>query len=49
MNGKWTFWYANGVRKSEGEYVRNHREGKWAEWNEAGEKISEQIFHAGSK
>lgn len=36
VEGKWTYWYANGNKKTEGEFKNDRKEGLWKEWYEDG-------------
>lgn len=46
-HGRWEFWYENGQKQLEGEYVRGKKEGVWVKWNDAGGKINEGGFSHG--
>ena len=54
-DGKWTFWYKNGQKRSEGTYKGvdeiGHplQQGKWTEWYENGQKKSEITYKDGKE
>lgn len=43
-HGQWTFWYKNGQKQLEGEYVRGKKTGLWVKWNHNGTKATEGGF-----
>ena len=46
--GKWTRWWKNGIKKSEGFYDKNKKVGYWVEWNESGVKYFEILYDEGN-
>jgi len=45
-HGKWVFWYVDGQKQLEGEYVKGKETWTWIKWAENGRKISEgEFFH----
>ena len=44
---KWTSWYENGQKESEGRYKDLYYDGKWTFWHENGQKIFEGKFKDG--
>jgi len=40
-NGIWTWYYDNGVKNMEGNFINGKREGKWITWDTVGNKIIE--------
>jgi hypothetical protein len=47
--GEWTFWYANGQKKSEGRFVDHQKEGLWTYWHENGQKQKERSYKNGQR
>jgi antitoxin component YwqK of YwqJK toxin-antitoxin module len=43
-HGRWTFWYANGVKQLEGDYEEDKKAGLWVKWHVGGTKASEGGF-----
>lgn len=43
-HGKWTYWYKNGEKQLEGEYVRDKKTGLWVKWHQNGAKATEGDF-----
>jgi len=43
-NGKWVYWYKNGKKQLEGEFLRNKKTGLWIKWYENGMKATEGEF-----
>lgn len=48
-NGRWTYWYANGGRQTEGEYVENRPEGIHRWWYPNGQLKVEGPYSRGQK
>ena len=46
--GKWTRWWKNGIKKSEGFYEKNKKVGYWVEWNQSGVKYYEILYDEGN-
>ena len=46
--GKWTRWWKNGIKKSEGFYKKNKKVGYWVEWNQSGVKYYEILYDEGN-
>ena len=46
--GKWTRWWKNGIKKSEGFYEKNKKVGYWVEWNQSGLKYYEILYEEGN-
>ena len=46
-DGKWTRWWKNGIKKSEGFYKKNKKVGYWVEWNQSGVKYYEILYDEG--
>ncbi len=46
-DGKWTCWYENGQKQSEGTYKDDEHDGKWIYWHENGNKESESTYKNG--
>jgi len=46
--GLWTRWWNNGLKKSQGYYIKSIKYGLWTEWMENGEKYSEIFYNNGS-
>ena len=44
LNGKYISYYPNGIKKSEGQYVNNQRQGIWSVWDAHGKKRVERDF-----
>jgi antitoxin component YwqK of YwqJK toxin-antitoxin module len=44
LNGKYTSYYPNGIKKSEGQYADNQRVGTWTVWDSHGNKRIERVF-----
>lgn len=40
-NGHFVYYYENGNKEAEGDYVNNKREGNWTSWHENGNKANE--------
>jgi len=47
-HGKWTYWYCNGVKEREEEYVNGIADGKWQYWDGRGKKCGEATFKDGT-
>jgi len=47
-NGKWTRWWENGFKKSEGFYLDSKKVGYWVEWNKQGTKYYLSLYENGS-
>jgi len=45
--GKWKYFYGNGLMMSEGEYNDGHKVGKWKYWNKNGKLITVRDHKAG--
>jgi hypothetical protein len=43
-HGKWIYWYKNGVKQLEGEYLGDKKTGSWVKWYENGIKATEGEF-----
>lgn len=43
-HGKWVFWYKNGQKQLEGEYIKEKKTGIWVKWTENGARITEGEF-----
>ena len=48
-DGKWTKWYENGQKESEGTHKDWKHDGKWIGWHDNGKKYSEGVFKDGEK
>ncbi|HLE00169.1 MAG TPA: hypothetical protein VJB59_07915 [Bdellovibrionota bacterium] len=46
-NGPYFEWYPNGKKALEGEYKTGRKNGRWIEWDEKGQKISDRYFEDG--
>lgn len=46
--GKWTYYFPNGKKESQGKYVDGIKNGKWTFYNAQGDKIRTVIFKNGS-
>lgn len=44
LNGKYTSWYKNGVKKSEGEFYSNNRIGTWKAWDNSGNLKAKRTY-----
>ena len=44
LNGKYTSYYPNGIKKSEGQYANNQRIGTWTVWDSHGTKRMVRVF-----
>lgn len=47
-NGKWTRWWENGFKKSEGCYIDGKKVGYWVEWNKQGTKSYLSLYENGN-
>ena len=43
MNGKWLYWYENGQKKLEANYIDDLQVGKWITWTEDGKEKREKL------
>lgn len=48
-HGPATFYHRNGVKSSEGVFVKDYEDGKWKMWNECGNLLRVEIRNAGLK
>jgi antitoxin component YwqK of YwqJK toxin-antitoxin module len=44
MNGAYTSFYANGIKKSEGQFQHNTRVGKWTIWDSTGQMTHQRVY-----
>ena len=44
IDGKYTSYYKNGMKKAEGDFVNNYRDGKWMLWDSTGKIITERNY-----
>jgi hypothetical protein len=44
MNGVYTSFYANGIKKSEGQFQHNNRIGMWTIWDSTGEMTHQRMY-----
>src|SRR5690606_23799157 len=47
--GPWTYWYANGQKKTEGAFKDDKKEGPWTYWYVNGQKESEGAYKNGKR
>jgi antitoxin component YwqK of YwqJK toxin-antitoxin module len=45
--GAFIYYYKNGAKKSEGNYVNNFKEGEWSDWNELGKSSAVNHYKKG--
>jgi uncharacterized protein len=48
-NGYWNFYYRNGIRRAEGEYVSGAKHGMWKYYSPNGNLDKEEVFDKGSQ
>jgi len=48
-NGTFIEWHPNGQKAGEGEYKMGYKHGKWTEWDEKGNRVSEKYFENGKE
>jgi hypothetical protein len=46
-HGMWEFWYKNGRKQLQGEYIKGEKNGLWIKWTANGAKLSEVEFISG--
>lgn len=46
-SGRWTTFYTNGQKESEGEYVMGKKNGTWTYWSESGQVLRTEEFTHG--
>jgi hypothetical protein len=44
LNGLYTAYFANGVKKAEGQFLHNRRVGEWMVWDSTGEKVHQRRY-----
>ena len=47
--GYWNFYYKNGIKKSEGEFIKGKRNGAWKYYSETGGIKEEGVYDAGNE
>ena len=46
--GEETYWYKNGIKGAEGQYLAGKKHGTWREWDENGKLIKQEEYRDGS-